>query len=91
MPQRPELPGDSSPQRSSVATIVVMASLGLFVLVVLVVLTIVFSGGIFVLVGIFLFAAFHYFVWGWWLSKLIRQEDETDSTGPPPDGPVRGN
>lgn len=27
---------------------------------------------------IFLFAAFHYFVWGWWLSGLIRQQVEEE-------------
>lgn len=27
---------------------------------------------------IFLFAAFHYFVWGWWLSSLIRQQVEEE-------------
>ena len=86
MPERPQRPDDSPPQSSSVATIVVMASLGLFVLVGLVVLTIIFPPAIFVLAGIFLFAAFHYFVWGWWLSKMIHKEDEPDDTGQPPAG-----
>ena len=86
MPQRPEPPDDSSPQSNSIATIVVMASIGLFLLVGLVLLTIIFNGAIFVLAGIFLFAAFHYFVWGWWLSKMIRREDEPDDSGQPPAG-----
>jgi hypothetical protein len=24
--------------------------------------------------GVFLFAALHYLVWGWWLSRMIREE-----------------
>lgn len=37
--------------------------------------------GYFVLVliigaGVFGFAAFHYLVWGWWLTKVIREEEE---------------
>jgi Flp pilus assembly protein TadB len=30
--------------------------------------------------GVFLLAALHYLVWGWWLSRLIRQDtsDEED-------------
>jgi len=76
MPQRPERPDPSPPQGSSVLSIIFMGSLALFVLVGLVLLTIVFNGAIFVLAGIFLFAAFHYLIWGWWLSKMIRREDE---------------
>ena len=32
--------------------------------------------------GIFALAAFHYVVWGWWLSKIVRhEEEEIDSNG----------
>ena len=81
MPERPRMPDEPPPKSSSLATIVVMSSLGLFVLVCLVLLMVVFNGAIPVIAGIVLFCAFHYFVWGWWLSKLIRQEDADGDAG----------
>ena len=46
-----------------------------FVCVVLIFLTVGFFGSILVMAGgLFGFAALHYLVWGWWLSKFIRDE-----------------
>lgn len=28
--------------------------------------------------GIFAFAALHYFVWGWWLGRMIHEEEKSN-------------
>ncbi len=74
-PEPPEKP------RGSWLSITLAALLGVAALIVLSFLTlgqllpvVVIGGLIFAVIG------FHYFVWGWWLGKLIEQasEDEED-------------
>jgi hypothetical protein len=68
-------PPDESPRGSSWLPIALAAVLFGFVCVVLIFLTVGFFGSILVMAGgLFGFAALHYVVWGWWLSKLIRDE-----------------
>ena len=74
--RRPEFP---QPRQSSAVSIV-LAALGLAgICLVLFFL----SGGIFGIVilmagGIVAFAGLQYLIWGWWLGKMIRREEEQD-------------
>lgn len=39
------------------------------------------GGNLFVLIasgGIFAFAAMHYIVWGWWLGRMIHEEEQNN-------------
>jgi len=70
--RRPELPG---PRRSILSILLAFA---LFVLtsVVLFFLTLGSFGPVIVIGGIiFLLIGCHYIVWGWWLGKIIRDEE----------------
>ena len=68
-------PPDEPARGSSWIPIALAAVLFGFVCVVLIFLTVGFFGSILVMAGgLFAFAALHYVVWGWWLSKFIRDE-----------------
>ncbi|HTU24934.1 MAG TPA: hypothetical protein VMF30_06030 [Pirellulales bacterium] len=77
MPERPE----PKPPQGSWLSLLLAAGVGMMILVALVMLT----GGYLALVvvvggGVFAMAAFHYLVWGWWLSeKLYREEAEAEA------------
>ena len=80
-PERPTMPsGGEKPRRSNwlvVLVAIVMGTVGLASMMVMPLL------GFFpvIVLAVFCFIAFHHFVWGWWLSKAIREEaDEEDRT-----------
>ena len=80
MIERPAADDDSAPPRQGSYLSLILASLlalavflGLFFLTLGAVGPIVVIGG-----GVFALAAFHYVVWGWWLSRLIRQDVEDE-------------
>jgi hypothetical protein len=81
--------------RGSFLSIVLALMVAVALFVGLFFLTLGLVGPILVLgVGVFALAAFHYLVWGWWLSGAIRRDVEEEEraeqahhTGPPkPDG-----
>lgn len=94
LPAKPELPRES-PEASR-------RSASWWVVIPVVILVVLFAGGLIVLsmgafawvialgLGLFLFAALHYLVWGWWLSGLIHREVAREdaerhlATGGPP-------
>ena len=71
-------PAAPEPKRS--AWTLVLAAVGvLLAVVVLSFLTLnTFGFAVVVVAGIFAFAAVHYLVWGWWLSREIRREVEEE-------------
>ena len=73
---RPERPEAKPP--ASWLTLLIAAGVGLMILTALVMLTGGYLGLVIVVGGgVFAMAAFHYLVWGWWLSdKLYREEAE---------------
>ena len=75
--------GDSAPKNRGCLSIVLALLLAVFLFAALYMIT---SGAVRVaaiVAGvIFLFAAFHYFVWGWWLSGLIRRQVEEEEREP---------
>ena len=75
----PELPAAKPPQ--SWLSLLLAAGVGMMILVALVMLTGGYLGLVIVVGGgVFALAAFHYLVWGWWLSdKLYREEAEAES------------
>ena len=86
-PVRPESP-EPKPKGSWV-TLMIAAAAGMMILVALVMLTggylglVILVGG-----GVFAMAAFHYLVWGWWLSDVIRrQEAEAEAAEKLPPAP----
>ena len=55
------------------------ATLLMLVCVVLFFLTIGFFGSVLVVMALlFGFAGIHYVIWGWWLSRIVRDEDHDD-------------
>ncbi len=76
LPERPA----AKPPKQGWLTILLAAGVGAMILLALVML----SGGFLALVifvggGVFAMAAFHYLVWGWWLSdKLYREQAEAE-------------
>ena len=74
-----EGPGNNPPKTGGCLSIVLALLLAVFVFAGLYLVT---SGAVRVaaiVAGvIFGFAAFHYFVWGWWLSGLIRKQVEDE-------------
>ncbi len=76
------MPPPDEPQPKSRGGLVVWGLGGMFGLLLFVVLVVVTLGQILpvlVLVGAALgFVAFHYLVWGWWLSGRIRREVERE-------------
>lgn len=78
----PLTPPEPTPPRSSYLSIVLAALLGMGVFAVLFFLTLGAVGPMLLIGGgVFALAAFHYIVWGWWLSKLIRDEVEEEQRG----------
>jgi len=75
---RPERPEAKPP--ASWLTLLIAAGVGLMILTALVMLTGGYLGLVIVVGGgVFAMAAFHYLVWGWWLSdKLYREEAEAE-------------
>ena len=72
---------ESAKPPASWFTLLLAAGVGIMILTGLVMLTggylalVIFVGG-----GVFALAAFHYLVWGWWLSeKLYREEAEAEA------------
>jgi len=56
---------------------------GFILAVVLLIVALTGVAGIFILLAISSvvgFVAFHYFVWGWWLTKSLRDKENTDGT-----------
>ena len=67
------------PRRGSLLSIVLALTFAVLLSVGLVVVTMgVFGPVLVVFAGMVALAAFHYFVWGWWLSKAIRRQVEEE-------------
>ncbi len=67
-------PQPASPQRpKTFLSLMLVVVLGVPAAAVLLLAAVGYLGPVIVVVGIFGFAAFHYLVWGWWLSNSIRQ------------------
>jgi hypothetical protein len=65
--------------RGSFLAIILAGSLGLAAVTGLVFITLGLFGPVLAIAGvIFGFAALHYVVWGWWLPRMIREEDEAE-------------
>ena len=74
----PPRPSTETPRGSWIG-LLLAATMGLVIITALIFLT----GGFLALViviggGVFAFAAFHYLVWGWWLSKFLYEQEEKD-------------
>jgi Flp pilus assembly protein TadB len=66
---------ESEAARGSLMSLLLAAFFGLAILVGLFFITLGAVGPIVVIGGgVFALAAFHYIVWGWWLSRYIRDE-----------------
>ena len=80
MIERPPLePPEPPPKSGSYLSIILAGLLAVAVFIGLFFLTLGAVGPILVIgVGVFALAAFHYVVWGWWLSKLIQQDAEEE-------------
>ncbi len=66
---------ESAPRRSSYLSLILASVLALGIFVGLFFLTLGAIGPIAVIGGgVFALAAFHYIVWGWWLSRLIERD-----------------
>lgn len=81
VPPRPERPPEpTADDRRSWVPILLAMLVSLVILIVMFFLT----GG-FIVVVLFMagliaaVAGFHYFVWGWWLSRIIEREEHDDS------------
>ena len=74
-----EKPEPQEKPRGSWLSIILAASLAIVVSTALVVITFFIFGAVLaVAAGIFGFAALHYVAWGWWLPRMIRDEDQAD-------------
>jgi hypothetical protein len=73
-----ERPSDQKP-RGSWLSILMALMLGLGLISALFFLPLVWIGPVLIGGGMFFVALFHYLVWGWWLSDIIRREDAADS------------
>jgi hypothetical protein len=72
--------GEQEKKRGSWLSLLLAGSLTLIVIAGLFFLTLGWIGPVILLgAGVFALAAFHYLVWGWWLSKIIRDEEEAKS------------
>ena len=70
---------ESKPQQGSYLSIVLAGLLALGIFVILFFLTLGAAAPmVAIAAGVFGLAFFHYVVWGWWLSKLIRDEAEEE-------------
>jgi len=86
MPPRPEKPSAPEKPRPSLLPLLLAGVLFVMVFVALFFLTLGWAGPVLV-IGMLIFGmgAFHYVVWGWWLSGLIREQeaDAEESSGKP--------
>ena len=75
--QRPAAPDRG---HGSWLAIILTGLVGLAIVVTLTFLTLGSFGPV-LLIGFLMFAlvGFHYFVWGWWLQKVLRREQEQES------------
>ena len=83
MIQRPPNDDDDSPppRRGSYLSLILASLLAMAVFLGLFFLTLGAVGPIVVIAGgVFALAAFHYVVWGWWLSRLIREDAEDEQS-----------
>lgn len=66
-------------KRGNLLVILLAMTTGLAVYVILSFLTLNFFGPVLLVGGVLmLIVAFHYFVWGWWLGRLVRQAEEDE-------------
>jgi hypothetical protein len=79
-PQRPQFPAtdEAKPRRGSWVTVIVALMLVVGSFVSMMVMPLVGYAPLIVL-ALFAFAALHYFTWGWWLSKIIRDGEAEES------------
>jgi hypothetical protein len=80
MIERPPAEADESPPRGSYLSLMLAGVLAVAVFLGLFFLTLGAVGPIVAIgVGVFALAAFHYVVWGWWLSRIIQREAEEEN------------
>lgn len=80
-PRRPQQLGRSSQQANS-ATFAALFGLGLVTFGLLGMVAMVLpqvAGLVFVFAGAVGFFALHYVVWGWWLPRMMRQDEDAES------------
>ena len=86
-------PADDGKQKKSLIPVLLAALVGLALIVAMVFLSAgIFAGVVVMAVGVFGIAGLHYIVWGWWLSKLIHEEQEAEAAEQrlkPPDAPTK--
>jgi hypothetical protein len=74
-----ERPEPEQKARGSILSIILAGSLALAAVTGLVFITLGLFGPVLAVAGIiFGFAALHYVVWGWWLPRMIHEEDEAE-------------
>jgi hypothetical protein len=72
-------PAPEEKRRGSILSIILAGSLALAAVTGLVFITLGLFGPVLAIAGIiFGFAALHYVAWGWWLPRMIRDEDEAE-------------
>jgi hypothetical protein len=71
-------PPELEKPNKSLSSIIFFSFLALAALVGIALLSVLWVGAAIVLGGIFLFAAFHYLVWGWWLGQMIHDEQQDE-------------
>ena len=73
-PQRPDAP-DAAPARGSPAAAIATLVLGISAVVLLGFLV---GRMMAIIAAVFAWGAIHYMLWGWWLGRVIRDEETTD-------------
>lgn len=77
-PERPPLPTPGEkPRHSNWITVLLAFMLAIGGLVSLMVMPLVGYAPVIIL-AVFGFVALHYFTWGWWLTNLVRKEQDND-------------
>lgn len=80
-PPKPDLP---EPPRGSWLAILLALGVGSAVAAVLSLVTLFYLVPVFAVAAvIFLVAAFHYFVWGWWIRSYLEQASADEESLPP--------
>lgn len=80
MIERPPADDEENPRRGSYLSLMLAGVLAVAVFLGLFFLTLGAVGPIVAIgAGVFALAAFHYVVWGWWLSRMIQREAEEEN------------
>jgi len=72
----------AAPPRRSIIPGVLMLLVFLALIGGLLLVSLFYAGAVIILGGVFLFVAMHYLVWGWWLGKIIHDEEHAGVINP---------